>query len=486
MPIKTEQNDGKVLMFLYEQTKAENKEFFSGEEIKIGTQLNAPQINEAIKLLAGSKLVETHGTYGTLPYDFQVVSINSDGKRQVEDTNKKALQSQVDMDFSNSINSFAAFYHTVRGATRVEKVYPLLFSLEELSSLGKAAKICRILERYKSDRKNLKIALGKIIELHYEYSKEHVFDLKTIVSGLGFELNDKLSLIDKSDGGQFEYEVALSFAGEDRKYAEELAKSLKSKKISVFYDDFEKSKLWGEDLYAHLSELYSKKAHYCVMFLSKNYASKAWTTHERKAAQERALKESRAYILPIRLDKTPIAGILDTIAYVDWQKEGVNKITQYITEKLNPERGKTESKVLVPSPKSWNPLPVIKFNVMGVHLKRALPQVGWELTNHSPYQLKIRIEVHPWLGKRDLFPLVLDADINGKKSYSAEPNSIVWTNGTFTLPQECVASTEELVLEIRSFVTDVNEPQKGEHGMLSSTWKYVIAGDYWYYYPQGP
>jgi len=134
----------------------------------------------------------------------------------------------------------------------------------------------------------------------------------------------------------------------------------------------------------------------------------------------------------------------------------------------------------------WNPLPVIKFNVMGAHLKRAFPQVGWELTNHSPYQLKIRIEVHPWLGNEDLFSLVLDGDINGKKSYSAEPNSVVWTNGTFTLPQKCVASTEELVIEIRSFVTDVNEPQKGEHRMLSSTWKYVRAGDYWYYYPQGP
>ena len=141
---------------------------------------------------------------------------------------------------------------------------------------------------------------------------------------------------------------------------------------------------------------------------------------------------------------------------------------------------------IIPSTGKWNPLPVIKFNIMGVNLKRALPQVGWELTNHSSFQLRIRIEVHPWLGKRDLLPLILDDDINGKKSYTAEPNSLVWTNGTFTLPHECVNSTEELVLEIRSFVTDVNEPQKAEHKMLSSTWKYVSSGDYWFYYPQGP
>lgn len=134
----------------------------------------------------------------------------------------------------------------------------------------------------------------------------------------------------------------------------------------------------------------------------------------------------------------------------------------------------------------WDPLPVIKFNLMGYNLKRKLPQVGWELTNHSPYQLKIRIEIHPWLGKRDLYSLIMDDDINGNKTYSAEPNSVVWTNGTFTLPIECVTSTEELVLEIRSFVTDVNCMQKGEHKMLYSTWKYVRQGDYWFYYPQGP
>lgn len=134
----------------------------------------------------------------------------------------------------------------------------------------------------------------------------------------------------------------------------------------------------------------------------------------------------------------------------------------------------------------WDPLPVIKFNLMGYNLKRKLPQVGWELTNHSPYQLKIRIEIHPWLGKKDLNSLIMDDDINGRKTYSAEPNSVVWTNGTFTLPGECGTSTEELVLEIRSFATDVNCIQKGEHKMLSSTWKYVRQEDYWFYYPQGP
>jgi len=45
---------------------------------------------------------------------------------------------------------------------------------------------------------------------------------------------------------KFEYDVALSFAGEDRVYVEKVAKYLKEKGIKVFYDDYEKTGLWGK------------------------------------------------------------------------------------------------------------------------------------------------------------------------------------------------------------------------------------------------
>ena len=67
---------------------------------------------------------------------------------------------------------------------------------------------------------------------------------------------------------QYEYDVALSFAGEDRQHAEELANLLESIGYKVFYDKYEQSRLWGKDLYAHLSSIYKDKARYCVMFLS--------------------------------------------------------------------------------------------------------------------------------------------------------------------------------------------------------------------------
>ncbi len=74
-----------------------------------------------------------------------------------------------------------------------------------------------------------------------------------------------------------DYEIALSFAGEDRMYADALANALRSRGVKVFYDQHEKATLWGKNLYDYLSDLYQNKARYCVMFLSSHYATKLWT-----------------------------------------------------------------------------------------------------------------------------------------------------------------------------------------------------------------
>lgn len=134
----------------------------------------------------------------------------------------------------------------------------------------------------------------------------------------------------------YRYDVALSFAGEDRKYAEELAQVLKNRhNIGVFYDDYEKATLWGRNLYTGLSEVYKKQARFCIMFLSQHYAQKLWTNHEREAAQARAFQEKEEYILPIRLDNTEIPGILPTIGYLKWSN--ADSIADAIVKKLEQE-----------------------------------------------------------------------------------------------------------------------------------------------------
>ena len=138
-----------------------------------------------------------------------------------------------------------------------------------------------------------------------------------------------------------EHDVVLSFAGEDRKYAKELAYLLKTSGYSCFYDENEIANLWGKNLYDYLSSIYKDKARYCVMFLSKHYERELWTNHERQMAQARAFQENREYILPVRLDDTEIPGIPPTVGYLDLRSMTIEEVYEALVMKLSGTTPKT-------------------------------------------------------------------------------------------------------------------------------------------------
>lgn len=133
-----------------------------------------------------------------------------------------------------------------------------------------------------------------------------------------------------------EYDVCLSFAGEDRDFVHEAADALKERGIRVFYDEYEKAVLWGKDLFEHLDYVYRRAARYCVLFVSSAYAEKLWTNHERRSAQARAFSESSEYILPARLDDTEIPGLPPTVGYVDLASMSPQELAELVVEKLGP------------------------------------------------------------------------------------------------------------------------------------------------------
>jgi TIR domain len=130
------------------------------------------------------------------------------------------------------------------------------------------------------------------------------------------------------------YDIALSFAGENRAYVEEVATGLKAAGVSVFYDGFEKAKLWGKNLIDHLAEIYSN-SRYVVMFVSKEYVAKAWTMLERKHAQDRALFAQEEYILPAKFDDTPVPGMTTTVAFQDLRTMPPGELVELILAKLH-------------------------------------------------------------------------------------------------------------------------------------------------------
>lgn len=86
--------------------------------------------------------------------------------------------------------------------------------------------------------------------------------------------------------------------------------------------------------YQHLDEIYRKRARYCVIFISESYAKKLWTTHELRSAQARAFEDHREYILPVRLDRTEVAGILPTVGYIDGARTSPGEVADLIVAKL--------------------------------------------------------------------------------------------------------------------------------------------------------
>lgn len=114
---------------------------------------------------------------------------------------------------------------------------------------------------------------------------------------------------------QKDFDIVISYAGEDANIAGQIAQKLKEKKIKVFYAGFSQDDLWGKDLSESLEEIFRDRADYCLMLVSEHYVKKFWTTQEKQYALSRQMREKRRYILQIKLDDTKVPGIPDTIHY---------------------------------------------------------------------------------------------------------------------------------------------------------------------------
>ena len=133
---------------------------------------------------------------------------------------------------------------------------------------------------------------------------------------------------------QQHYDVALSFAGEDRQYVEKVAEALTSYGATVFYDRYEEGQFWGEDLDERLADVYGRGAKFVVLFISRHYAEKLWTNRERQLAQARALVEGVTSLLPVRFDDTVLPGLPGSIAYIDARSTSPADVAKNIMAKL--------------------------------------------------------------------------------------------------------------------------------------------------------
>jgi hypothetical protein len=132
----------------------------------------------------------------------------------------------------------------------------------------------------------------------------------------------------------FEHEVAISYAGEDREIAEQIAQSLRKKGIPVFYDKFYKVDLWGKSLSSWFGKKYGKSSRFVLVLISRHYPIKDWANFEFSIARAEEKKRKDDFILPVRLDNTKISGLPSDKAYLDFKKEGLNGVINCLVQKV--------------------------------------------------------------------------------------------------------------------------------------------------------
>ena len=106
-----------------------------------------------------------------------------------------------------------------------------------------------------------------------------------------------------------QYDIALSFAGEDRAMAEALRDQLEDNDLAVFYDFAEQHRILGNDVEAYLGPIYKSDSRFVVAILGEKYGAKRWTMFE--AIQYRGRLE-KGEVLVVKSKDLPF-GPLDPV-----------------------------------------------------------------------------------------------------------------------------------------------------------------------------
>lgn len=179
---------------------------------------------------------------------------------------------------------------------------------------------------------------------------------------------------------EYKYDVALSFASEQREYVEKVAKQLSVMGVKCFYDNNYQVELWGEDLLEFLENVYDKCSRYCVMFISKEYLEKEWTHYERQVILQHFYSDKNidnsqhSYLLPVRFDDTRIPGITNSWGFISAQNTPPEKLAHMIYDKIfkNEYSIKTDSINTSLDTIYDNFQRVLPYNLFNKYIKRSI------------------------------------------------------------------------------------------------------------------
>ena len=132
----------------------------------------------------------------------------------------------------------------------------------------------------------------------------------------------------------FEFDFALSFAGQDRPVAAQLALQLQLGGATVFYDHYYRSRLLGRKLHREIRLLYGSRSRFVVPLVSSHYLARYFPVAELVAAKLEEDSRESEFILPIRLDDTLVPGLDSDVCYADVREQSIEQIADVLLAKL--------------------------------------------------------------------------------------------------------------------------------------------------------
>ncbi len=160
------------------------------------------------------------------------------------------------------------------------------------------------------------------------------------------------------------YDIAVSFAGEQREYVRQTVASCKANGLRVFFDEDKTNEWWGKNFIQEQRRAYSSETRFFVPFLSSDYLAKPIPMDEFSSAMMTAVKLGDGYVLPVIMGNAvvPVELLHPHIGYLRSEAYTPDQLADEIAKKVGSAKlvGQTE-------------VPVGK--VVGDALKVRLPKI---------------------------------------------------------------------------------------------------------------
>jgi hypothetical protein len=131
---------------------------------------------------------------------------------------------------------------------------------------------------------------------------------------------------------RYRFDFALSFAGQTREVASDLASQLKQQGFAVFYDEDFEHEMIGQDGSQYLRRVYSRDSRYCIVLISEQYDRSQWTDLERESIQARELRGEKGILIPVLVDGYRPAWLPETRIYFDLPKRALANFVAIVSK----------------------------------------------------------------------------------------------------------------------------------------------------------